>query len=427
LKSTSCSAIAQDLLDRSLAGPLPKEIPSALLEEPCGRALFGILVEGLSDRFEPALCDAYVRLFAGAVAQLVPGVDPISLVARYERIRRPYAIASKPRCVFVLSRITLGADVAVTSVLLAAAKRRFPHADIVFVAPHKNFELFAADPRIRHVPISYRRGGLAGRLSVWNDLKTAVVSDDCLVIDPDSRLTQLGLLEICADERYRFFESRAYGADSGRSLSELTAEWAAECLGVQGAKPYLALGPLPRRGHHIAVSLGTGENPAKRLPDPFEEELLKALTAIGSPLCIDLGAGGEEAERVRRAVARSGVNATLWNGSFAGFASIVAGSRLYVGYDSAGQHVAAASGVPLISIFAGFPVPRMFDRWRPTGPNATVIRVDNPNPSEALDRVRSALVNIRYPVGIPPRQTLYASNCRHLRRSRGADRCLRRC
>ena len=40
-------------------------------------------------------------------------------------------------------------------------------------------------------------------------------------------------------------------------------------------------------------------------------------------------------------------------------------AKQYVGYDSAGQHVAAASGTPLISIFAGYPSERMFQRWRP--------------------------------------------------------------
>lgn len=94
---------------------------------------------------------------------------------------------------------------------------------------------------------------------------------------------------------------------------------------------------------------------------------------------------------MQRAVVRSGVQATLWEGSFAGFASIIAGSRLYVGYDSAGQHVAAACGVPLISIFAGFPSPRMFARWRPTGIHSAVIRVDQPDPVETLRRVREVL------------------------------------
>lgn len=394
MRSTSCSSIAQDLLERCLSGHPPKAIPHALLEEPCGASLFGILVEGMADRFEPALCDTYARLFSEALGEVVPGLDPISLVARYERVRRPRPATGKPARVYVLSRVTLGADVAVTSVLMAAAKRRFPRAEIVFVGPRKNYELFAGDPRIRHAPAAYPRGGLANRLSVWDELKTVLAGDDCLVIDPDSRFTQLGLLAVCPEERYHFFESRAYGADTNRSLPELAAAWAAESFGVNGAKPYLALGARYTRGRYIAVSLGVGGNQAKRLPDPFEEEFLRLLAAGDLPLCIDLGAGGEEAERVRRAVERSGVAASLWEGSFAGFATIIAGSRLYAGYDSGGQHVAAAAGVPLVSVFAGFAAPRTFERWRPTGAQATVIRVDQPDPAEVLARVKQALEQV---------------------------------
>ena len=88
------------------------------------------------------------------------------MVARYERVRRARPIAGEPRRIFVLSRVTLGADVAVTSVLMAAAKRRFPHAEIVFVGPRKNYELFAGDTRIHHAEVDYRRGGLRERLAV---------------------------------------------------------------------------------------------------------------------------------------------------------------------------------------------------------------------------------------------------------------------
>jgi ADP-heptose:LPS heptosyltransferase len=372
-------------------------LPPALVEEPGGHALFGILVEGLADRFEPRLCDVYARLFSQAVAQVSETVDPVALTARYERVRRPRPISGEPQRVFVLSRVTLGADVAVTSVLLAAAKQRFPHAEIVFVGPRKNFELFARDPRLRHADMAYRRGGLRERLAVWGPLEALLAAPDAVVIDPDSRLTQLGLLPVCPEDGYHLFESRGYGGETERALPELAAAWAEETFGVFGAKPYVALersaGP---RGHPLvagdfAVSLGVGENPAKRIPDPFEERLLALLAAGGAVLVIDKGAGGEEAARVERAVQRSGVKATIWEGSFAGFAAIVAASRLYVGYDSAGQHVAAACGVPLVSIFAGFPVPRMFHRWRPTGERTTVIRVDRPDPLETLERVRAAI------------------------------------
>ena len=73
------------------------------------------------------------------------------------------------------------------------------------------------------------------------------------------------------------------------------------------------------------------------------------------------------------------------SGAFAPFAAQIARSRLYVGYDSAGGHIAAACGVPLISIFAGFASERMFQRWRPKG---TVIRGDRP---DALAEVRAAI------------------------------------
>jgi ADP-heptose:LPS heptosyltransferase len=436
LTSISYKEIAQDVLDRCVAGNPPVDLPRALLDEPSGQALFGILVEGLADRFEPALCDIYARLFSQAVAHTLDGVDPSALVARYQRVRRARPISSThdPQQVYVLSRVTLGADVAVTSVLLDAAMRRFPHACIGFVGPLKNFELFAGDPRIHHVPVAYHRGGLRERLAAWGELKTALSAADSLVIDPDSRLTQLGLLPVCDEDRYHLFESRAYGGSGTHALSQLATAWAEETFGVEGASPYIALAaPVPpevafnvgqvsnlRRvsnppadlcaDHpvaaenpdaawkpapppYIAVNLGVGENPAKRIHDPFEGQLLALLSETALPLYIDKGAGGEESNRVMRAVERSGVQPTFWEGSFAGFAGIIAGSRLYVGYDSAGQHVAAACGVPLITIFAGFPVPRMFERWKPVGAHCRVLRVDRPNHSvgETLTLVKHAL------------------------------------
>ena len=398
MRSTSCEFLAQYLLESCIAGNPPKRLPRALVEEPCAKALFGILVEGLGDRFEPALCDAYARLFS----QAIEGQDAASLVARYDRVRRTRPVEWEPKRVLVLSRVTLGADVAVTSVLLAAAKQAWANAEIMFVGPRKNFELFSADGRLSHAAVEYRRGSLHERLAVWDELKSLAADPDCLVIDPDSRLTQLGLLPVCEEDRYRLFESRRYGGTSEDNLPALAAQWAHETLGVPNAAPYVAVGrtgcplgqsarvPLDPLLPYISVSLGVGENPAKRIADPFEENLL-ALLSARAPLVIDKGAGGEEAARVERAVAQSGARATFWEGSFAGFAQVIAGSSLYVGYDSAGQHVAAACGVPLISIFAGFPVPRMFHRWRPSGPRVTVIRVDRPEPAEILGRVARAL------------------------------------
>ncbi len=383
---TSCDERAGLLLDYCLRGAAwPPELLRALADGECSDALFRVVAEGLADRFEPALCDTYAALFAEAIAP----AESAALVQRYRRVRIPRAITGVPRTIFVLSRVTLGADVAVTSVLLDAAKRRFPEADVFLAGPRKNWELFAADPRIRHLPVNYRRGTLRERLAAWPELRAALPQPDSIVIDPDSRLTQLGLLPVCPKELYYLFESRAYGGDGDESLPALAHRWAEQTFGIADAAPYVAPDPAPGpRRQGIAISLGVGENPAKRIADPFEAELLAILGRTGLPLTIDQGAGGEEAARVEQAVAAAGVQVERWNGSFAGFASIIAGSRLYVGYDSAGQHVAAACRVPLLAIFAGFPCPRMFARWRPAG---QVIRVDDPDPARVLEQVRFTL------------------------------------
>jgi ADP-heptose:LPS heptosyltransferase len=390
LRST-CSALAEEVLARSVAGAPPENLPPELMDEPCGKALFGVLVEGLADRFEPALCDAYARLFGQAVAHVYPDERVDALVARYERVRRVRPVEGRPQRVAVLSRVTLGADIAVTSVLMAAAKRRFPEASILFAGPRKNYELFAGDPRVTHMPVEYHRGGLRERLAVWGELKDLLTDAATLVLDPDSRMTQLGLLPACEDERYRLFESRSYGFESARALPELASSWAGETLGVADVRPYIAIEPLHAAQPYITVNFGVGENPAKRLPDPFEEKLLRLLASTGMPIVLDKGGSEDEAVRVERAAAHCGATISFWEGSFAGFAERIAGSSLYVGYDSAGQHVASACGVPLVSVFAGFPVPRMFDRWRPVGPGCHVIRVDRPDVEETLARVERVL------------------------------------
>lgn len=398
---------AVTLLDACLRGEpcsadLLKSLAGAAADDPqASRALFGILVEGLSDRFEPRFCDAYAALFSEVIASVLPQWSATDLLARYQRVRRPRRFEDRTgpvRSVFVLSRVTLGADVAVTSLVLDAAKRRFPQAQVFLVGGKKSWELFSADPRIRHLPLAYGRSGtLRERLQVQPQLQAVVAPVAGLVIDPDSRLTQLGLLPVCPEEDYFFFESRFYGDDTDASLTQLTRRWLAETFGIQDAQPYIA--PAERielaDRRIVSVSLGVGENPAKRIPDPFEEELLRHLVLRYPAILLDTGPGGEEAERVARAIVRSGAPARqvrTWHGSFAAFASMIAQTRLYLGYDSAGQHVAAACGVPLLTVFAGFASQRMLARWRPTGSGPLeVVRADPPDPDVVLSRTLEAL------------------------------------
>jgi ADP-heptose:LPS heptosyltransferase len=76
----------------------------------------------------------------------------------------------------------------------------------------------------------------------------------------------------------------------------------------------------------------------------------------------------------------------IHDGSYASFASHILQSDLYVGYDSAGQHVAAAGNVPLVSVFCGHASERMFSRWRPNTANSHVVAVDTTNQNTAIER-----------------------------------------
>jgi ADP-heptose:LPS heptosyltransferase len=350
------------------------------LSESISANWFRDVVEPLADSFEAAAVNRYVELFTTAIGRP-------ELRSRYERIRvKKRFEGADPADVFVLSRVTLGADVAITSVVMDGVRRRFPAARIWFVGPRKNFELFEAHGGIGHVELPYRRLGTAAeRLAASEQLRGLVDREGAIVVDPDSRLTQLGLIPVCDPERYYFFESRS--AQEAGSLSWLTARWMEHTFGVADARAFVAPRPVSGEPAGITVSLGVGENPAKRVCGPFERELMERLASTGRSIVIDKGAGGDETRRVEAAIAGL-PNVRTWEGAFAPFAAQIAGSRLYIGYDSAGQHVAAACGVPLITVFAGFPNERFFERWRPYGPGRIdVIRVDTPDPARVLEDV----------------------------------------
>ncbi len=410
MESIAPAELAVELLNHCLRGSQwPQDVLQALTDDaldederlaaPATRALFSILVERLADLFEPALCDVYAALFSTVIERALPELRASDLQARYRQVRTVRPVTFDPENVFVLSRVALGADIAVTSILLDAARQRFPKARIWFVGPRKAWELFESSPNLHHLPVAYgRRGLLADRLAVYHDLRKALGQPNSLILDPDSRLTQLGLLPVCPPERHHLFESRSYGADSLASLPQLTRQWVRETLGVEDAQPWLhpkfqyAFGAQPV----TTVSLGVGENPAKRVEDPFESELLKLLASRPGLVMVDAGApGSEEEERVRRAIESTGLSADrigLHEGSFASFAAMIAASELYAGYDSAGQHVAAALGIPLITVFAGYASERMFARWRPDSPGtSTVIQAAYQNPQDLLTAVRAAL------------------------------------
>ena len=157
MASTSPSELAQSLLNDCLAGrawpveQLERLMPSA--------ELFSVLVEGLADRFEPRLCDVYAEMFAHVIERTIPELEASSMIAQYRAAREVRPVSVNPERVFVLSRVTWGADVAITSIILDACHKRFPKAERIFVGSKKAYELFETDARRAAQGAKHKGGG----------------------------------------------------------------------------------------------------------------------------------------------------------------------------------------------------------------------------------------------------------------------------
>jgi ADP-heptose:LPS heptosyltransferase len=425
-------------------------------------ALFHDIVEPLSDRFEDSLCEIYIELFAQVIdycRRLSAGCDldrklsgfgindQSELRLRAIRVRNDAHHSvdrlTKLRKILVLSRVTLGADVAVTSVVLAKMKRFSPDAEIKFVGGVKAASFFVADSRIDHLLVGYKRDGvLLDRLHQWVTLTEMIEqeieglkNDEFLIVDPDSRLTQLGMLPLTHhDAGYCFLETRSlYLAeiegdfrmvDCGEktSLGQLVALQLQAIFGqddeviypnVHLASSDYALGGMVREACDrplAAINLGVGSNETKRVSGGFEFKLLELLIKRNYGVLLDRGVGEEESRRMNSLeksliengyslsrIHRSGVQSAdvmTWEGSLSSFAGLIGVSDLYVGYDSAGGHLASALGVPVITVFAGAPNQKMQERWSPWGCATTNVVSVSPNEevNSVLGRVEELLL-----------------------------------
>lgn len=424
------------------------------------RALFPGLIERLNDSFDPAACAFYDRIAAQMIDffRRLPearsldralsrfGIETESdLLIRKSQLStltsQTSNLNSRIRKILLLSRVTIGADVTITSVIIAALRRAIPDAEFVLLGGPKLRELYGGDERLRIHEINYGRGArVLSRLMSWLDVIDAVEEEtrglspeEVLVIDPDSRLTQLGLLPVTpGDRNYYFFESRSYRREEAERLGELTARWVNETFGLRETPlPFVSLDrdrlefgrriaqSLRQSGASkvVTVSLGVGGNEKKRISEAFERELVQLISQRAA-LVLDAGATPEEHKQAAELVAMlekegRGVmrldertldqdlrfaSAATWRGGVGEFAGLIAASDLYLGYDSAGQHIAAALGVPTITIFVASNGPVFARRWRPCGPGpveviALTTETAAVSAQEILDRIKHRLLD----------------------------------
>ena len=430
--------------------------------------LFSSIAEALGDSFAPSSVNVHDSVFSYVVefCRRLPGGSHLD--ARLNRFgirnradlldRRSTLTPTLPiskeargrvRKVFVLSRITLGADVAITSAVLQVIQRVFPNADRYLLGPPGIGQLLAGLSGARIIEQSYDTSGLLERLDSWHrvtqmlDRETTGLADfEWLVIDPDSRVTQLGMLPVARPTvPYLFFESRSYCVAGLETLGELATHWSRRALGWvddEAVRPRVALSPIDvghaksivhalKRGKApfvVAANLGVGGNPRKRVPGEFELNLIRELLREGSGVILDHGAGEDEA-RVRAIVEAlqsegrrvgevagsdfgatrlpTGCDVLAYRGHAGPFAALTGASDMYVGYDSAFQHIAAAQGIPVVDIFVNPPNVVFPRRWRPHSSAAvTVIETTSDDtPNSSLTRIANAHRRFRQAAVVP--------------------------
>ncbi len=413
------------------------------------QALFSIIIESLCDDFEDLQTETYNRVMAQLISfcrKLPSGqeldrrlekfgiLDHDALLDRIRALRGDGRRLVRQRAIkkiLLLSRVTIGADVAITSIIIQRLAALFPQADIVLIGGGKLDEIYGGNPRIRLQTVDYnRKGGLIERLSSWQLVLDIIRQElaDCplehtILIDPDSRLSQLGVLPIIPDDQYFFFDSRSdVSFASNMSMAQLTNTWLTQVTGKEDFR-YPKVWPrasnlqkasrfcsdLKRNGTHrmIAINFGVGGNQRKKVGWHLEKQLL--LSLLQEPdtiILLDKGFGDDELRDSNRLLAaakdagvdvretafgtplssniRSGVIGMQTR--IGEIAAIIANCDEYIGYDSACQHIAAALRTPCLTIFAGSNNMRFIRRWSAYSPNSCqIVHVDTLTDPTAID------------------------------------------
>ena len=247
--------------------------------------------------------------------------------------------------------------------------------------------------------------------------------ENTILIDPDSRLSQLGVLPIIPEDHYFFFDSRSDTSfASNMSMAQLTNTWITKVTGKEDFR-YPKIWPrssdlkkaagfyseLKKCGARriIVTNFGVGGNQRKKVGWRLEKELL--LSLLQEPdtvIVLDKGFGDEELRdsnllleavkdngfATRDAAFGTAPDNGISNGvigmqtRIGEIAAIISKCDEYIGYDSACQHIAAALEIPCLTIFAGSNNMRFIRRWSAFSPNSCqIVHVDTLTDPTAID------------------------------------------
>ena len=430
-----------------------------LLAQNASSAMFNGIIEPLCDDFSKAgvkICNEVLVHILDFVRHS-PGGDHLDhlltrcgflsgydILCRYAKIRQAVPIPQNRKKMvnklLIISRVTAGADIAITSVMVHRLAKSFPQAEIVLLGPTHLETMFPELDNCRVIPFIYKNDScLLDKMTSWPPLFEKVQEEqkgcrpgETMLFDPDTRMTQLGLLPLLADDSTCYFPSRAWTPRPGNlgNLSNLTNQWLNTILGEnQEETPYLILHneghgynafcqKLKNRGCNflIVLNFGVGNDSKKKISGPFEEKLLlKLAREPQTMLILDRGRGSIENARVDHLLSlanRQGINTGLlheeqiplaeikftngllaFTGSLDSLGKMICAADCFIGYDSCGQHLAAATGTPAAIIFAGAPSARFIERWSPVAADIITIIVDRQQTTsdEGQDRLVSQI------------------------------------
>lgn len=335
---------------------------------------------------------------------------------------------SKIKEVFILSRATIGADALITGIILSKIKKEMPFTNITFIDSLGIGGALFNIPKIKNITefkneqdelisLKWNRNefSLLERLNYSADLWTFLKSKtkklnktEYLIIDPSTRLSQTGLMPVSPLFSYFLMpfhmlkENPITNEDCKEiySLGDLTNIYLDKIFG-KSEKIYPCLYLNTNEENKIKslwqklslnkdfvtiVHLG-GEPESKWLSEEFEINLLRNLIEkklkpilIRTPnrkeeeknkCLIEMLEKGnkkivqiEEGENIENEDT-SKADIYTFKGSISSFAPLIKNAQLYIGYDSLGQHLAAALEIPLITIFAGHINKVFLRRWTP--------------------------------------------------------------
>ena len=305
-----------------------------------------------------------------------------------------------------------------TNVVIQGVREACPDAEIVLLGPASSAASLHGISGTTHVAVPYaRHATLMGRLNAWRGLRDLalergrdVPEGGLLLLDPRfppdpawppaaaARRADppLPLAQPSAGRRRsRQRDARSprrllgrrpvratrprLGCGRGSPCPEPPQTWAAGLRAAWGADDARPI---------VAVHFGVGGCAAKRIGPAFERMVLGRLVRTGHRVLLARGAGADELAEARdlhaallaqglsvaalptgRSIAAlSGADVVTWEADVDAMLAAIGTADAYLGYDSAGQHVAAALGVPTVSVFVPAAGPRHRLRWTPSGP-----------------------------------------------------------